>query len=70
MEEAGIEEFMFRWFLKAATGHNGLLLWCVVRITVAPSSLVVFVDGMSKLAEEVPSCKMWKMILRNNKEEV
>ena len=61
---------MVRWFFKAATGHKGLLSWRAVRIMVAPSSLVVLVHGMSKVAEEVPSRKTRKTILRDSEKEI
>ena len=50
-----MEELMSRWFLRAATGHKGSPLRRAVKMTVALSSLVDFVHGMSKLAEQEPS---------------
>jgi len=63
-EEVGVEELTSRWFFKAATGHKGSPSRQTVRITVAPSSLVVFVHGILKLAECVPSRNTQKRILK------
>lgn len=49
----GMSALMARWFFRALTGQRGSAL--AVRMIEAPSSFVVLVHGIRKLAEREPS---------------
>jgi len=54
-KEEGTDKLTSRWFLRATTRHRGLPSHHAVRMIFTPSSLVVLVQGIWKLAEHVPS---------------